>query len=753
MKLISLYIENFGCLSRFSLNFEAGLTTINEPNGFGKTTFAEFIRAMLYGFPRKSKSLEKNPRQKYAPWGGGMYGGNLVFSHEGRTFRLERTFGATPKEDTFALIDLAGNRKTNRFSPEIGTELFGLDSDSFERSVYLPQLQGDGILSTAAIQAKLSDLVEDSGDVVSCDKAIAALRVGRTALIPYRGSGGTVAEATEAISRLQLQLDQMCLRESKLSQTLEAAKQIQTRIDDCQTDLKNVRKRIQAASDTAAAAVQQRLYENLLAQKQQIDRQISEYGRLFPAGIPDMQALQEAGSAAERLATLSAQSADREDLSFPDMREIAEYRKKWNEYDVLQEKLQNLHFAAEKVLQNEELYLHGNRGAWAETVAWLIGTLGLTAGVVMLLLREMLYGIAGLSVGTAATVIAIVLMTIRNGRQRSRQREREERIEAVHQEMAALRCGSEQYLREIGLFLRPFYPNAERGQYAACLTRLEQETLRAAEAQKKKKEADDCKKKLEGFLTRYGLSMEQNVCLQMRRLQENLGELQTAMAQKQVLVRQIAELREEAGDALSAEIPDSVHMRQLRSEELQLQASITELTERLMQLRQDAQLLQADAERIGPLQGELSRWKKKRAEDLEKVRILDDTMVFLQLARENLATSYLDTIRSRFDYYLAQLDSCGETHLIDSNLQVQPERMGKARELAYFSAGQKDLIMLCMRLALVDALFKGQEVFVILDDPFVNLDDKHTAQAKKLLTVLSCERQILYLTCHSSRTI
>ena len=61
--------------------------------------------------------------------------------------------------------------------------------------------------------------------------------------------------------------------------------------------------------------------------------------------------------------------------------------------------------------------------------------------------------------------------------------------------------------------------------------------------------------------------------------------------------------------------------------------------------------------------------------------------------------------------------------------------------------------MLCMRLSLVDALFRNQKMFVVLDDPFVNLDDKHMAQARELLHALESERQILYLTCHSGRTV
>ena len=75
MKLCSLYIEKFGCLSGFELDFEAGITTLNRPNGFGKTTLAEFIRAMFYGFPRKTKNLESDKRRKYTPWDGGKCGG------------------------------------------------------------------------------------------------------------------------------------------------------------------------------------------------------------------------------------------------------------------------------------------------------------------------------------------------------------------------------------------------------------------------------------------------------------------------------------------------------------------------------------------------------------------------------------------------------------------------------------------------------------------------------------------------------
>ena len=55
MKLIRLYVENFGGLSGYTMQFEKGITSVVAPNGFGKKTLAEFIRAMFYGFPAKAK--------------------------------------------------------------------------------------------------------------------------------------------------------------------------------------------------------------------------------------------------------------------------------------------------------------------------------------------------------------------------------------------------------------------------------------------------------------------------------------------------------------------------------------------------------------------------------------------------------------------------------------------------------------------------------------------------------------------------
>ena len=47
MKLLNCYIQNFGKLQDFSYKFQDGINTIKQDNGFGKTTFASFIKASM----------------------------------------------------------------------------------------------------------------------------------------------------------------------------------------------------------------------------------------------------------------------------------------------------------------------------------------------------------------------------------------------------------------------------------------------------------------------------------------------------------------------------------------------------------------------------------------------------------------------------------------------------------------------------------------------------------------------------------
>ncbi|MBO5656570.1 MAG: AAA family ATPase, partial [Agathobacter sp.] len=88
MKLLSCYVENFGKLSDFSMEFTEGINIIEQSNAWGKSTLAAFLKAMFYGLDAKKdpKAFEKE-RNIYRPWQGGTVGGWVDFEIEGKAYR------------------------------------------------------------------------------------------------------------------------------------------------------------------------------------------------------------------------------------------------------------------------------------------------------------------------------------------------------------------------------------------------------------------------------------------------------------------------------------------------------------------------------------------------------------------------------------------------------------------------------------------------------------------------------------------
>ena len=102
-------------------------------------------------------------------------------------------------------------------------------------------------------------------------------------------------------------------------------------------------------------------------------------------------------------------------------------------------------------------------------------------------------------------------------------------------------------------------------------------------------------------------------------------------------------------------------------------------------------------------------------------------------------------------YYGMLSGATADGYRMDANIQLTKEELGHQRETRYFSAGWKDLTGICLRMALVDVMYRQEKPFLIFDDPFVNLDQKKVEAGKEFLKKLSNDYQIIYFTCHESR--
>ena len=225
MKILRLYIAGFGNLQDFSYELTDGVNVITAPNGWGKSTFAAFLRSMFYGLgDTRARSVAENPRKRYAPWTGGSFGGNLEFEVDGKGYRIERFFGAKESEDTFALYALDTGKLSTDFGEKIGEELFGIDADGFSRTVYMDaSAHTHGKVDKTAnnsINTKLNHLLQAENDLGNYEQAMDAL-LRRKRYYKTTGERGEIYAGERRLLELQRQIE-VCAAQKAQAQELDA---------------------------------------------------------------------------------------------------------------------------------------------------------------------------------------------------------------------------------------------------------------------------------------------------------------------------------------------------------------------------------------------------------------------------------------------------------------------------------------------------------------------------------------------------
>ncbi len=139
----------------------------------------------------------------------------------------------------------------------------------------------------------------------------------------------------------------------------------------------------------------------------------------------------------------------------------------------------------------------------------------------------------------------------------------------------------------------------------------------------------------------------------------------------------------------------------------------------------------------------------------KETNIMRLTGEYLKKAKERFVAGYMAPIKNSFDSYMALMQGQDspdkEEYRIDANLNILRKEMGEYRDIICQSEGYSDMIGMCIRMSLLDVMYREEKPVVIMDDPFVNLDAAHLAGAKEFLEKVSKHYQILYFTCHEGR--
>ncbi len=209
MKINSLYISAFGKFKDFRLDFNNNLNLFYGENENGKSTILAFIKMMFYGNTVKSSDLLKNPRKKYLPFDNSIMAGSIDFTHNGKDFRIERTFGASNSTDRITLIDLLdGTRQNFSGTTDMGAKFFNLSASAFERCAFIASFGPitDDNTATGELNSRLSGIIVSGEEDVNEKKIAARLIAAKEELMSKGGKVGKYDKNRQKLIDLANQL-------------------------------------------------------------------------------------------------------------------------------------------------------------------------------------------------------------------------------------------------------------------------------------------------------------------------------------------------------------------------------------------------------------------------------------------------------------------------------------------------------------------------------------------------------------------
>ncbi len=678
MRLLQCHIENFGGLHAVDMNFSEGLQTIVRENGWGKSTFAEFLVTMFYGFQTdRKRSVLENDRRRYAPWQQGRYGGSVIFETDGCRYRMERRFGyRDAKEDQTIIYDADTGKISGRFSDNPGEMLFAIDRESFEKTVYLAQKDTD-ISATPGIQAKIGNLTKDRMDIGRYADAQKMLKAESDRLTPHRKTG-SVYRLREEKTRLEYSL-------AEYPSLTESAKQLEREIRSLE---------------------QEKLQMIAIRDDLQMKMKVSEESAACGNESMEQPIRNTSSSAAETEGTeLQAGELAAINTLIDEWRERTELKR---EIHMMQE---NLH-TMRKLLAAQDADADpagsgmdyageaGNKGRFLWRV---IGFLLLLVGGGFLLSDN-----TPAAVAAAAFGLVFLLAGMR------RDRHRTAGDENAHNAKGRQR-NSEESDRENAAF-------AEEAAQMQSQIRFDRRRI------------DEIETHMDQFLQNRNLSLEENQIID--RLYELRFELRGGSH----------------GEEEKSRFRDRLQLVQDHAEKIrQCTEKIEIFTGRLAELTRQRDALLEQMSELDRKKSELANLEERLKQQEERFNIIEITRSYLEKARDSFTIKYRDRIQASFLQYYQMIAQDDREYIVDANLQIKALADGGIREVGFLSRGYRDLIGVCYRLALIDAMYSEEGPFLILDDPFVNLDDQKLELAMDFLDRISEKYQILYFTCQHGR--
>lgn len=762
MKLLSCYIENFGKLNNYTYNFESGLNSIIEENGWGKTTFATFIKAMFYGLPSSSKrNIEENERKKYTPWQSGNFGGYLEFETNNKQYRITRFFGKKDSEDTFELKNISTGKLSKDFSTNVGLELFGLDSDAYERSTFIPQKSLDGT-KNESLTNKLTNLIQGTSDDSSLTKALEIIEKRRAELHKTNNKTGLIEILDAEISEISEKISELETKANSIGDIQGFINSEDEKIESTITLQNGVKEKIKKYAE-----IQEKIanIENVKKQEKicnDLKNEMSDLNKILNGAnttlveIEDysiknkslnkkqtsMETILENSSSEKLEALLEYFNGEK---NIPSEECIKEYNEKNIKYLTLKNE-------TEKVEVNNIVSKQTNKSLFLLIPSILLFVLGgilisislvpaiisFVLGFICLMICGFLYFKNMIESKTSTTSnIDYNLL-------------KDKQIELLRLE------------NELKLFINKFENNyvdflsalntisAKINEYK-MLKNLSSRNIK--DADKLKAEIDNLDLEVKSFLSQFvfdsSLSTNDE---KLEKIKNTLIELSKLEQKYEASLKDFEQLKKDKNYSVDEKEFDNIDIETLQEQDQKYQNEIDNYKETKTKHVQQISKIQDEISILDELESEKDNKLLKKQEYEKELNIIKHTKAFLSNASDSLSSKFLQPMKDGLKKYLKIItEEKFENIDLDTDLKITFEEFGKSRELDYLSKGYKNVVDLCMRFSLIESLFEKEKPFIVLDDPFINMDKQKIENAITLLNNVAKDYQIIYFVCHESR--
>ena len=731
MKIKSM-TATFGRLDRARLEPGPGLTLIHAPNEGGKSTWAAFWRAMLYGIDtgdrdKKGYLADKN---RYQPWSGAPMEGEVTLELEGREITIRRGSKRNAPFGVFSAV-YAGTQEPvpGLTASNCGELLTGVGAAVFTRSAFL----GNGNLSLTTapeLERRIAALVTSGAEDVSFSQAMERLKAWKNRRQVNRSVG--------EIPKLEGELDQVRERLGELEDISAQAARLEGELAQLTRERERLAQQAQAHRLLAKKQLSQRYaqaeaaYQTAQDQYTALEKELSRFGVL-----PDPETVKQAQGELQYIKVLEGEIKQGEEAITEAEEAAARAR----------EDAKDIHFtgmsgdeaaakAAEECAEYQATQEKGRR--YLRTCPWFIilGLVWLLVFSLPLFLKNGVNFFSGLGVFLCAFFFLLAwLQKVRVNKIRS----------GVSEILAQYGVQTPEELTALAQSYKERCQAAEKAAHEA-------EVIRNAVADRREKR-DAAKAELLDFVHGFApevkdlfgcsaalsraLNLDHDLSLARERAQERRRRLDDLAAQG-------AGGPEEEGPELpapemSAQETDQALTRTVdRLEQVSAQRS---QAQGALQAMGDPAALAAQREELEAL---LAR---KRLE----LDALTAAMEGLTHANTLLQERFSPELNRLAGEYMARLTggkypAVSLTRELEGFVRTGGEVL--PRSALYLSRGTADQLYLAVRLA-VCRLCLPERPPILLDDALAAFDDARLVAALELLWGLSGEQQVLLFTCQS----